>query len=724
MAWQNLPQSFHLAEPLPVNSILHVFEGNLEVEKLSQSFDTPQAAIAQALGPSGRLLLSEVGEHDARGDLILAKPSQDKTSAVSWDEHFASQAFRVVLMETGPGQGKTSALLWTAHLASQAWADGLGEVPGALVPWYQDLSRLPVTGNAQDTLEGILDNRPKVMRGKPALLFLDGLDLLTKGTPEPDTLVLAALRSAEDEGHRFVISSRPVSSVHGALPGHGYSFRIELAGLDEASVDKWLDERLKLRSAIDQICQANYAARDLLYTPLLFAMVVSAAKANLGGKEPLKCDRHPGRAGLFAEFIDHLVERAKLQKRLDENYVYSGRVLEGLCWATLTAGHMEEVPGQEFDQLLGRALAVPDENEPPMPRDQAESQVLASVEGLREAGIILKAGSDRTIRFIHQEFMEHLGGRHLARRLEVARQRGWLDAELWDHLGYRRLDNLLVHGLAQLSEGPRQSGMSRAFKLLSSHGLKERVAILANADWNTTVQLIKPFLERGDENAVRALRHVPTSLSEPLLINMLKDRNNRTNRIIVSTLGTLGGTQAVVTLIERLKSRNEVVRRLAARALGEIRSPQAVQPLIKALKSENGLTRAYAAQALGYIHDPEALRPLIEALRDEDDTVRRAAAFALGDFKSTEAVKLLMNELRDANGVIRRAEMEALCALGAPNVAVLLEEAVQIQDLPVRLSAIRWLGRLKPPRTVDTLINVLQNDKDRGGARDGSLCSG
>ncbi|MCB2185042.1 MAG: HEAT repeat domain-containing protein [Deltaproteobacteria bacterium] len=706
--WQRLPQSFDLPGPLPVKTILRIFKGSSqEVEKI---YPTPQAAMEAALADGAR----------------------------------------VVLLEAGPGQGKTAALHWAMHRKCAELAQGGGEPAENLrLPWHEDLGRLEIGGDARTVLAGIVTGRPASLREGAGLFYLDGLDLLT-GQPDPSSLVKAAEKLTWETGHAFVFSSRPLESVRGGLADAGKSCRLELAGLDREAVADWLQNcearRPGAQKAFDQICQASQAAEKLIETPLLFAMALSAALATAGGQEPLNCGAHPGRAGLFAGFVDHFIIRAKGQTHLPGGYRgYSGEAFNGLCWAALAAGHMETIPGKERGDLLPRAAALPGGAGPPEPLSTAAEAAARSEAELRQAGIVSPTTPDCTVGFIHQEFMEHLGGRHLARRLRAARQGGWLEAELWDHLGHERLDSLLAHGLAQLGDADRRAIMGRAFDLPSFQEIPKWIGLLATADPAIAFDLVSPFVNSPDPSAraraAGALGKINDPRSVEPLREILRDEEGYVRQAAAWALGELNDPRAEGALLEALRDedvsvhaaafgvwargsdppalgpllkalRDEegYVRRAAAEALGELKDPRAVEPLLKALRDEDADVRVAAAEALGELNDPRAVEPLREALEDEEEYVRQATAGALGGLKDPRALEPLLKALEDDNKDVRRSAAEALGGLKDPRALGPLLKTLGDEDAVVRWAAARALGELKDPRSVEPLLKALKDE--------------
>lgn len=216
------------------------------------------------------------------------------------------------------------------------------------------------------------------------------------------------------------------------------------------------------------------------------------------------------------------------------------------------------------------------------------------------------------------------------------------------------------------------------------------------------------------------------------------------------------GRPAVDSLIKALEDKSNDSRRFsAADALWKIKDPKALDTLITALHDPSHYVRIEAAIALGNMKDPRAVKPLVKALEDPDEVVIQYAADALGQIRDSGAVEGLFKALS------RRPRLynlyEALAKIGAPSIrpfAVKLRDsdeevrmwaAYQLKniagDFPgiikdadvihglveglkdtsphVRSEAVRTLGHIRDPETVDAIRKLL-NDPDedvREGAK-------
>jgi len=129
---------------------------------------------------------------------------------------------------------------------------------------------------------------------------------------------------------------------------------------------------------------------------------------------------------------------------------------------------------------------------------------------------------------------------------------------------------------------------------------------------------------------------------------------------------------------------------------------------IAALDDEDWGVREDAAVALGQFSDPRSVQPLIRALRDSDHAVRAAATSSLTAL-GQPAVLSLGFCLNDPNLQVQEAAASILATIADEQVYEPLLSALLNPNWIVRMSAAKGLTRLKDPRSIDTLILVLQD---------------
>jgi HEAT repeat protein len=194
--------------------------------------------------------------------------------------------------------------------------------------------------------------------------------------------------------------------------------------------------------------------------------------------------------------------------------------------------------------------------------------------------------------------------------------------------------------------------------------------------------------------------------------------------------GAFAGWQfmRVGSQLDMLKNANAAVRQKAAEELGHNKSSRAVEPLIAALNDPDFGVQNRAAIALGEIKDPRAVQPLMATITDaakngkatkgpdgeysvtDEQRSRRDvaqnAAEALGNL-GAPALDVLMAAFKDKDEDLSGYGNAGLVKMGAPAVDALIAE-VRDPNSGVRSGAVQILGKIKDPRAVESLVEVLQ----------------
>jgi HEAT repeat protein len=268
----------------------------------------------------------------------------------------------------------------------------------------------------------------------------------------------------------------------------------------------------------------------------------------------------------------------------------------------------------------------------------------------------------------------------------------------------------------------------------------EEIAALKDEDWALREdaatllgefrdpRAVGPLVEalRDEDRAVRdaatgALRKIGLA-AVPALLAALKDPNGNVQEIAVALLKELPDPRAVEPLIECLTNRNWIVRMHAAKGLGVVGDARAVEHLIPLLTDDVKAVRVDATDALARIGRP-ALASLLAALRHEAWILRLHACEALGKIGAEEAVEPLCRAmLHDRDTAVRQDAAKALGGIGSPGALAAL--TVAIKDLDVRPFAVEALGKLKDPRAVETLIDVVTGKDRPANVRRVPVCGG
>lgn len=182
---------------------------------------------------------------------------------------------------------------------------------------------------------------------------------------------------------------------------------------------------------------------------------------------------------------------------------------------------------------------------------------------------------------------------------------------------------------------------------------------------------------------------------------------------------------AVRALCATLRDPDNWVRLAAVYSLGEIGSggPQSVEPLCGALKDEHPGVRRAAASALGDIHDEKAVGPLMATLTDEheeqqvretaSDAVIKIVAFPI--VEPSAIVKLLITALKNPAVLVRKTAVRGLGRISDPRTVEPLVECLTDIEPDVRLAAIHGLGWKGDPRAIVPLRAALKNSDEQVG---------
>jgi HEAT repeat protein len=226
-------------------------------------------------------------------------------------------------------------------------------------------------------------------------------------------------------------------------------------------------------------------------------------------------------------------------------------------------------------------------------------------------------------------------------------------------------------------------------------------------------------------------------LIDELLQTASRDAEPSLRALALETLRSLGSEQGVAVAIAGLSDPDPRVRAAAIHLIGELGDPDTVELLLARTRDPEPAVRAAAVRALGALHavtaqsdvlrllgDPEpavrqaaligaaeaGLRPLvpaiIELLGDRELGVRGAAAAALGALGDALAVPALLRAFPEEPPDLRQIISTAVTRLDIGATPALIEALVQSPDVESRIAVARTLARLRPPGSVDVLVQL------------------
>ncbi|HID42803.1 MAG TPA: HEAT repeat domain-containing protein [Archaeoglobaceae archaeon] len=226
---------------------------------------------------------------------------------------------------------------------------------------------------------------------------------------------------------------------------------------------------------------------------------------------------------------------------------------------------------------------------------------------------------------------------------------------------------------------------------------------IKKATWILVDHLIE-ILKNEDSslrmNAAIALGRLGDKRAAKHLIRVLSDPSPKVRRAAAISLGMLGDNEAVEPLIERLEDENADVIIASLEALSDLKvSSQYTDRISKCLKNPNSRIRELAVSVLEKCGE-KALEPLLETLKDEVREVRVSAMNSL--------IMNLSSIPTEKSESVRKRVSEKLT--NSPGIAeVVIDLLKKTASKSVKRNAIWILGQLKDPKSVDTLVDILQN---------------
>ncbi len=162
------------------------------------------------------------------------------------------------------------------------------------------------------------------------------------------------------------------------------------------------------------------------------------------------------------------------------------------------------------------------------------------------------------------------------------------------------------------------------------------------------------------------------------------------------------------TLLNELLSGDEGRAEAAVPALAAL-GAEALPALREAARSQNSDSRWWAVRVLAEIPETGAAE-LAAFLRDAQPEVRQAAALGLLGAPAEESVlPELIRALDDPDPITAGLAGNALVKAGQAAVPHLLE-VLKGNRQEARIRALRSLAKLKDPRSIPAMLNILQED--------------
>lgn len=243
-------------------------------------------------------------------------------------------------------------------------------------------------------------------------------------------------------------------------------------------------------------------------------------------------------------------------------------------------------------------------------------------------------------------------------------------------------------------------------------------------------------------------------VAQPLdeILALTKDKNNIVQRLAYRAVGERAlkekaGKDVFETLVAGTKNRDPLIRGASARALGAFANKEAADVLGGLVKDRSADVRRDVALALGNFKGGEMTDALVAYLDDKSPQVVAAAAESLGargealawdklkaltksrepevrasamgalsaltnrDDKAvvTEIISMLSGAVNDSSMIVRERALLELGTFKDENAVFSIATQLQAKELPLRIAAIRALGKTGHPAAKDLITGVLDD---------------
>jgi diguanylate cyclase (GGDEF)-like protein len=383
--------------------------------------------------------------------------------------------------------------------------------------------------------------------------------------------------------------------------------------------------------------------------------------------------------------------------------------LSGILFDQRLYGILEEVAGLG----LGQGEPIADEGlEPGEASLDAEVDLTSQIAGEREFAPEPVPVEDRAVQLTEASIeskTEHLNDLLLKGDENESRQ---IINQLFEDFAEQvpQIRTKLISGCDTLLEDPVLGSQPRLVELLTDPFLvvlpqeedpgilREMAALLSNSAAN--------LIQFGDyQRASRILKHLRNRQKQQ---HESGDEQTLASEIIF-TQELEPRTQMV--LLEDLRSKEPTQLQRVTQLLSSL-GPVAMPLLIEVVKREDNLRVRQIASHLLKELGPEAAKLLRRELVLEGFAKERVRILEVIDGVTQDLKTELAYALGDENAKVRRTAFHLIERLNKPEVTMLLFDYASHEDSTRAVVAIKTLGKLKPPGTVDVLVSLLDHSKE------------
>jgi HEAT repeat protein len=219
-----------------------------------------------------------------------------------------------------------------------------------------------------------------------------------------------------------------------------------------------------------------------------------------------------------------------------------------------------------------------------------------------------------------------------------------------------------------------------------------------------------PFVKYG---AVAVLKEADGIANARVLLAAAPLADQTLKRLLAEAVGANTDTKTPEAVHQALRSPDPAVRAVAARSLGRLRDAKAMDRLSDPLRDKLPEVRGAALEAVAERKEKSSETILQREAQRSDEELAAPAILLLAGYPTDSTKALLLKLVGNAKPGILIPALEALGEMDVPEGLAAFEKALKARDWPVRVTAVRALGRVKRKESIDLLVERLDKEEGR-----------
>ncbi len=245
---------------------------------------------------------------------------------------------------------------------------------------------------------------------------------------------------------------------------------------------------------------------------------------------------------------------------------------------------------------------------------------------------------------------------------------------------------------------------------------KTVIELLGELKAENTAVALAPLLDDPDSYIRRKCAEALHLLKDKAVLPQLRAAAQKHNdpammKVIIETIGDIGGPEDGIALLKLVQSQNMVVRNMAVDAIIKVADSTLAPEVVKILGHEDVNIRRSAVDILNGLKDRKTAAALIQALKDGDWWVREIATEALSDLGGGKISGMILGLLFDEDVNVRRSAVEFYCKVKEERAYRYLIKLLKDKDWWVREKSVTALGVIGSPEAIPDII-ALHNDTE------------